>query len=163
MVQDVEYFEQGPSRQIRDLRYEPIAINIWSGVPNLDMLRDDSQWMVDESGKRKPDGRVLVLIHDMSGLTERPSPEMRKFVSELEMDRSVIVSACAVISNSLVRGAITAINWVRGDSEAIEVAGTIQEAIAKTSRILQAKGFAGPDLDASAYLPPTWQNTAANQ
>ena len=155
----------GPGGSIvLDDRYEPIVIATWFGAPDSDAIRRFFAWndaVIDRARLRGG----YVLISD-SNEAKRPAPLERRLISELTLampeDAKVLnVGNYVVLNNPLIRGALTAMQWLSPSPWAITTVGSCADAITRSLEDLKRAKLSAPDgLDAAEYRAPPRPNDA---
>ena len=110
------------------------------------------------------EGRRFYSISDAS-LAGRPSPEVRRLFADdvkaraekTERPDEAEVSS-VVLTNRLLRGALTAIGWVAPSMKYLHTAGTMQEALEHIFEEMRADGVTPP----VAVEPATYKSPAAD-
>ena len=105
------------------------------------------------AGKR---GKRHVTMTDSSTVKSMPDATVRRFVAEQQAEVEalyghLVIGSAVVVGSGVVRGALTAINWIRPLAERQEYVATRLEGMQVCVRWLEADGLPVPD-PARAYL-----------
>ena len=117
------------SKLILDDGLGPLLIATWIGPATLELVHHLHSWLDEEIASAQRRGTKLLLVNDGT-YAGRPSAEVRRAFTERMTGFETIVQTIAVIDNPLVRGAMTAIRWVTGDSFDVLSCKTMPEAMA---------------------------------
>lgn len=143
---------------VLDDRYEPILIATWFGAPGAESIRRFFAWNDAVLARARLRGGY-VLITD-SNEAKRPAPLERRLISELtaampEDATALNVGNYVVLNNPLIRGALTAMQWLSPSPWAITTVASCAEAITRSLADLeQAKLSAPSGLVAADYKAP---------
>ncbi len=149
----------GNATVIVDDRYLPVLISVWSGQANMETARwfkAENQTQMEAIVAR---GQPYVMISDASN-AERPQPAVRKYFAELSDDavegsEALSLGNYVVITNAVIRGALTAIGWISERAARMTSVASMQEAIERALADLDAAGVPRPPgLDPATYRPP---------
>ncbi|MCA9696955.1 MAG: hypothetical protein KC431_05485 [Myxococcales bacterium] len=109
-------FSDEHCRAIIDTRNLPLLIAAWGGVPTLKLVSEyfDAHKEVVEELAARGERCVMVTRSESAG---RPPADVRQMITDRtaairEVLNKAIVANAIVITNPLVRGAMTAIGWV---------------------------------------------------
>ena len=150
---------------VLDDRLSPILIATWFGSATAQTVQAFEVWLDERIAEARARGERLTLINDSID-ADRPKPEARRRFTEHEFDSEVLIALPAVITNPLVRGAITAIGWVLGDKmkavsswaslpEAFEFArGALRDAGARPPPPSRIQGYVRPERESRASKRP---------
>jgi hypothetical protein len=151
-----ELKDQGGSVLI-DERFDPLIVASFYGVITPKLITEFSGWFRGYLMALRPHTK-FVMINDPRGVPSH-SPVIRKIaVEEMKKLRAMIelhsLENIMIIDNTLLRGAITALNWLTGN-RAHCVVKDMPEAITTAVQALIRAGFPVPDgLDPLRYEVP---------
>lgn len=140
-----------------DARHWPVVIATWVGNADLDSVRKFFDWnheVIDKARGEK--GYVIITDADRAS---RPPPDVRRLVAQLTdampADSTALnVGNYIVITSALVRGALTAMQWISRDRWATVQVASMAEAISRAFLDLDQAGIRRPTtLDPNAYSP----------
>ena len=136
----------------------PVVIATWEGSNNVAAVRDFFAWNESVITRARRAGGYLMITD--ADKAQRPPPDVRRAVAELTdaMPRDAInlsIGNYVVITNPLVRGALTAMQWVsRREWKSTQV-GSMAEAIEQALSDLDAVGRERPPgLNPRNYVRP---------
>jgi hypothetical protein len=147
-----------------DETHWPVVIITWIGRADADSVRKFFAWNRSVLPRADKAGGY-VMITDASAAA-RPDADVRRLVAELNDElppeaRDLSIGNYVVITNPLIRGAMTAMQWVsRSEWQAIQVS-SMHEAIRRSFIELDKAGKLRPrSLDPDRYVPPTASKSA---
>ena len=150
---------KGPEGSITlDGRYHPVAIATWDGQADEASIRKFFEWNA-EVVRMAADAGGYILITDAT-TAKRPPPNSRRLIAELtnaidESANQLSLANYVVLTNPLVRGALTAIQWISAQPGDITYVDTCDEAIKRSIETLKAAGMPVPEgLNPAAYQRP---------
>jgi hypothetical protein len=156
-----EYFtaRDGDASVVGDIRHFPILIATWFGEPTEHLVRAYFAWSDEVAREAFERGQRYVIISD-NAHAERPSPTIRKLISALidagpaaETDR--VITSFVVFESALVRGAVTAMQWLSRKDWNLTTSATVQLAVAGALSVLKQYRMPIPArLSASTYVTP---------
>jgi hypothetical protein len=153
----METFTDGEASLIVDDSHGALYIATWFGAPNDRVVTRYFDWFDRTVGRHLRDKAPFVLITDALD-TARPTPSARKLIAErtdaMPAFGELNVGNYLVLSNPLVRGAITAMQWISRKPWTSVMVGTLQEALARGLGDLARAGARRPSLDAERYQRP---------
>jgi hypothetical protein len=147
----------GDASMVIDDRHGALYISTVFGAPTERLMNDYFAWyrpMIETHMRlRKP------WVHVTDALeTGRPSPKVRALVADLTNTlpdlTGVNVGNYLVIGSALVRGAITAMQWLSRRRWDSEVVGSMDEALRRGLADLRAAGAPVPPIDPKSYRRP---------
>jgi hypothetical protein len=148
-----------------DDRYAPLIITTFLGETDLVL----GKWFEEAHKKiilnHGVQGRRVLSIADAT-LAVKPTPDMRRFWAELS-DRTTptmkeaTLATFLVVSNPLIRGAITAISWMSPSLRDLESFATIDLAIREAFQRLARAGTPIVSLAEPYQLPDLAQKARA--
>jgi hypothetical protein len=118
----------------------PLVYAVWPGEPVSD---EEFARMVDRMSSFSHKGEPFVVIHDARKAV-RPSPKQRALAAErqkqdTEMTRRYLRGMALVVSNPIVAGVVTAINWIAPPPYPQKTFSKIAEAEEWVTRLLPPK------------------------
>jgi hypothetical protein len=143
---------------IIDDRYAPLVVSTFIGSVSL----AEGKWfeskilkLADRHFRR---GNRIINIHDAT-YSARTSPEMRRFWADMSERNEAtldlqLLEGPVVISNSIIRGVMTAVGWLNPKVAKIQTYGTIEKAIAESLVKLSDAGMKA-QAPAKGYSLPT--------
>jgi hypothetical protein len=161
-VKDVQTFKSDRGALVMDVRHPPIVIATWFGKASIDTV--EAFFHVSMAAYREAIARGTphVLITDTVD-SDMPDAAIRAHIAELTKAQNETLAATAdlnygsyvVISNPIIRGALTAIGWLTGGMDNVNVS-SCTEAIARAKEDYEARGGRWPaSLTADGYTRPT--------
>lgn len=141
-----------------DPTHWPIAIATWVGPADEAGVRRFFAWnerVVERA--RGTGGYVLITDADRA---QRPAPSVRRLVAELtdampEDATALSVGNYVVVSSRLIRGAMTAMQWLSNEPWTSVLVGTMHEALVAALDDLDHAGLPRPTgLDPTCYARP---------
>jgi hypothetical protein len=157
-VRPLQRFDSPKGAIVCDSRHWPIVIATWIGSNDVSAVRNFFAWN-DEVLERARSGSGYLLITDADDAA-RPPPEVRRVVATLTDQMAGDASALnlgnyVVLTSALVRGALTAMQWISRDKWATTQISGMPEAIARAFEDLARAGLQAPStLDPSTYRRP---------
>jgi len=150
----IEELRDGESLIIADDDRAPILVTTWFGAATLKNVDRFFAWAEARAALAKKSGSCLVLICDALN-AERPGPEVRQAFTRMQLDSEVVIASPVVLTNPLVRGAMTAIGWIMGDRmKGVTSWSTIEEAVDAARKALAARGVRVDPHAFDGYLRP---------
>jgi hypothetical protein len=156
-----EYFtaRDGDASVVGDIRHFPILIATWFGEPTESLVRAYFAWSDEVAREAIENGQRYVIISD-NAHARRPSPTVRKLVATLidegpaaETDR--VITSFVVFESALVRGAVTAMQWLSRKDWNLVTTATVQQAVAGALGVLKQHRLPLPArLSSSTYVTP---------
>lgn len=144
-----------------DDRTYPVVFATWIGASDAESIQAFFDWNDAVLRRVAADRRVFTLVTDAT-LASRPDPAARALIAErtarMTREHTTVeafrVTGPIVIENPLVRGALTAIEWVLGTSMNAEYVDTCATAIASARRGFEKRGAPWPaGLTPDGYVP----------
>jgi hypothetical protein len=168
-----EFFSarDGDGAVIGDIRHFPVLIVTWFGEPTEHLVRRYFGWSDDVARHAIARGQRYVIISDNSR-ARRPPPTVRKIVSKLIDDGPAAATDCVietfvVFESALVRGAVTAMQWLSMKDWNLRTAATVQLAVEGALKAVDDYGLPRPArLSAATYVapePPVGPQVAASR
>ncbi|MFV8756150.1 hypothetical protein ACNOYE_36840 [Nannocystaceae bacterium ST9] len=140
----LERVVDGGAELVLDDRLSPILIATWFGSATPRTVDAFHAWVDERIADARSRGDRLTLVNDSID-ADRPAPEARRKFTEHELDASVLVASPVVLTNPLVRGAMTAIGWVLGDKmKGVHSSATLPEAFEHARNALREVGARPP-------------------
>ena len=136
----IEVLRDGESAIVVDDDHLNILIVTWVGTATVRNVERFHLWSKAHVAKANAARRYLVMINDALD-AQRPGPEVRAALARYELEGDVVVASPVVITNALVRGAMTAIGWMMGDRmKGVTAHATLEEAFEKARTALAERG-----------------------
>jgi hypothetical protein len=166
-----EYFTaaDGEAGVVGDIRHFPVLIATWYGEPTEPLVRAYFKWSDEVAAEAYSNDRRYVIISD-NVHARRPSPTVRKLVAALidagpAAKTERVISTFVVFESALVRGAVTAMQWLSHKEWNLTTAATVQIAITGALGVLAKHGAPIPArLSPSTYeRPPSPAGTSSAQ
>ncbi len=157
-MEGIEVFEGTGGTVIADARYAPLYIATWYDQPAEDVIRPFFAWNLRIVEQALRDGGY-VLITD-STRSERPAPVERRLIAELTEamppeGTERCLGSYVVVDNPLIRGALTAMQWLGANPWNFISVKTCAEAIRRGLENMAEAGMPLPsDLDPDRYEAP---------
>lgn len=139
-------FEDGESVIAIDERYAPVYLAAWYGAPTERTAREYFGWTtrVVEEGIRLRRKTVIVVDSEHAG---RPNANVRSLMAELSEAvprSSEYLTVFVALPNPLVRGALTAMQWLTRKVWPYTAVASRTEAITRALDTLRAAGVPAP-------------------
>jgi hypothetical protein len=139
-----------------DIRTYPIVIVTWYGLVNEQVV--DEYFEVNEAiAAHTAERREKYCVITDTEFAERPPPTVRKRIAERtdaieERYGPLVAASYLVVPSVVIRGAITAIQWVSRSQWATDMRRTMPEAFALAREALQKVGTTPPPpMGATGY------------
>jgi hypothetical protein len=151
-------FPAAQGEVVFDDQFWPFVFVTWRGVPDLATV--DAYFDAQQAAtvRARAEGVRLVVVSDALE-AENPPAVVRKRIAERSNAmryEDAHAASFVVLSNPLVRGALTAIQWWSKSPMAIDYVASCEEAIERGLARLDALGVARPPtLSAQRYRRPT--------
>lgn len=158
-VEDYFTARDGDAAVIGDIRHFPVMITTWFGEPTEDLIRHYFAWSDEVARQAIGCGQRYVIISD-NARARRPPPTVRKLVTKLidggpAAATDCIVATFVVFESALVRGAVTAMQWLSIKDWNLTTAATVQQAVAEALKAVDQYGFPRPArLSPARYVAP---------
>jgi hypothetical protein len=146
-------------------KFFPVIIATWEGTADVGNCMAFAAWHERQVDRASREGARLISISD-SAHAQRPPPTVRKFFAEwmarLESEPDdPTLAIIVVVTNALMRGALTAIGWVRPEVSEMVVVPDIGSAISNALALLASANYPAPaGLDPATYRSPAQAATA---
>jgi len=153
----MQTFRDGQSAILTDDRWAPVYFVTWFGATSEKTATGYFAWnrQVIETAIRTK--TPTVLISDATD-AERPPPKVRALMAELsdaQPRAEGLVFSYVVLPNALIRGALTAMQWLTRKPWPIEMVASLPEAIERALAALDGAGARRPaGLDPRGYVRP---------
>jgi hypothetical protein len=149
---------EGEHAVVIDERWSPPVVFItWFGASTERIVREYFAWnkaYVEEAIRTKT---PRLMISDSIDAT-RPPPKVRALMAELSDQQpraEGLVFVYLVLPNPLIRGVMTALQWVTRRPLPVEIVSTMEEALERGFADLERAGGRRPlKLDAKSYVRP---------
>lgn len=122
---DVEVFESEGCEVHCDARTLPVVFVTWFGLATVELVDAYFAWSNRLNERAHASGRRYVMITDtLEG--ERPSPLVRKHISELTNAQpdyvdALTIESLVVIDSPIMRGTLTALSWLIPDFDVVPI------------------------------------------
>jgi hypothetical protein len=133
----------GKSELYLDDALPPILIITWIGPATLDLVDRFTRWADEQVATAKRSKRPLIMVHDATA-ADRPGAEVRRAFAEQRVDPTVSTRTIVVLTNPLVRGAMTAIGWLVGESFDVVSTKTMADALTQAAAYARSHGLVPP-------------------
>jgi hypothetical protein len=144
----IEVIRDADSTVVLDDDRLPILVVTWVGPATVKNVERFYAWAGERVKKATATGQLLVMVNDALD-AERPAPEARAAFTKHQFPTKVLILSPVVLTNPLVRGAMTAISWVLGDRmKGVTSCSTIEEAFESSFEALAQRGVA---IDRAAF------------
>lgn len=157
MEQGTKFFSDGRCTIVVDERHKPLHVVTWMGPPAEGPVRQYFDWSTQLVHEARKSGRSFAIVADTSQ-GDRPDPKMRALMAELSdgMPRAEdLITVYVAIPSALVRGAITAMQWLTRKRWPIEIVPSLAEGLKRATATLAARGAPLPaGFDAARYHRP---------
>jgi hypothetical protein len=148
----------GEAGLVLDARNFPILIVTVFGEADQVVVRRIFEWRAAMFERAKASGTRAVVVADIRP-AKRPPPLIRKLAAELidanPMPAEQAMPSFLVLDNALLRGALTALQWITTRKTKHCLVKDLQDALAGAMGALIEVGLDPPSLDPQAYpVPP---------
>jgi hypothetical protein len=138
----------------------PIFIATWIGPATLPLVAVFQEWTEARVDEAVAAGHPAFLISDASA-AGLPSAAVRRAFAEQKLDAAT--RSYVVITNKVMRGAMTAVAWLMGEELDVVTCRTLADALAQASEATRSCGLTPPSSAAiEAYLNRCQARTAAS-
>lgn len=148
-------FKDQDSAIVIDEGYAPIYLVAWFGAPTEVTARAYFTWSTGIIEEAIRGSRNIVIIVDSED-AGRPTAKVRALMAELSehMPRAEkLIAVFVALPNPLVRGAMTAMQWVTRKPWPMTVVSSLEEGLTRGLATLRAAGVGSPaGLDARTHL-----------
>lgn len=156
---DLRYIVDGGSVVVLDARYWPVVFATWFDEPTESLVRKyfEAHDVLLERGRanREP----FVLVTDTFA-TKQPSAKARRLVADLTNAQpahaaSLTIGSIIVIESAILRGVVTALQWILPRMADSICVATISQAVERSLSTLDERGVKRPEtLSAASYQRP---------
>ena len=138
-----------------DARHFPLVVITWFGEMNEATYRQFHDWMCSVVERAQAEGTKVAMVNDARN-ARRPPPTVRKYIAELTDSmvgefEAYSVDNFIVIDNALVRGALTAMQWLSNARWGVRPVPSLAEALERALRLLEAENIPVPPVDPQHY------------
>jgi hypothetical protein len=123
----------------------PILVATFVGPATLTLVDRFHQWCDQHDAICQREGRPVIMISDATRAGRPPAPVRRAFA---EHSFTSETRSYAVIDNPLIRGAMTAVGWLVGDSFDVISCKTLADAFELASEFARERGLQPPPASA---------------
>lgn len=136
-----------------DDRHFPLIVMYWVGTPDAELCTDVFAWRDKMLERAAAKGEFAIVIHHTNKMVN-PSATARRRTAEVAPAGPQLLGNYVVANNPLLRGVMTALKWMAGDSIKITTYAKIDDALTTALKALDSAGTIPPLTSASAYAPP---------
>src|SRR5690606_26182016 len=141
-----------------DARYAPLLITTWVGAPSETQVRRYYDWLNERVEEARANDQQIVTVADARD-ADSPTATVRRLFAELadesfERHRGVLHGHVAVLSGTILRGALTAVSWMMRRGPAIQVEAQLSTGIQRALAQLGQLGVEPPELLPTQYRAP---------
>lgn len=146
----------GDAEVVLDDSLSPILIATWFGSPTAKTIDAFHAWADERIADARSRGEHLVLINDSTD-SGRPDADARRKFTAHDFDTNVLIAVPTVITNPLIRGAMTAVGWMIGEKmKRVTTWRTMPDAFDHARTALREAGsHPPPPARINAYSRPT--------
>lgn len=131
----------GDREFVVDTRYLPLVVTTWFGSPSLSLVEAYDRWLRQFVERSLVCERKVVLLDDASR-AERPVPQVRGRLAQLDCPAPVIVARVIVVQTPAIRGAVTALSWITGRT--LRTVETIEDGVQECLGIFSQRKIEPP-------------------
>jgi hypothetical protein len=151
-------YRDGDCAFVADARDFPLLVTTWWGEASVPLVRRFFAWNDAMCTRAMSEDTHVAMVSD-NRHSKRPPATVRKLLAELTDASTEIAGGRAlptlvVIDNALVRGALTAIQWLSARSWGVQVVASVEDGLRQALDALAAAGAEPPDVDPSAHVAP---------
>jgi hypothetical protein len=155
---DVKGFQApgGKGYALIDLRYFPVSVMVWKNDPFEELMHPYYAWRLKASQLAHERGALHVVIKDLSEWGV-PKPTVRQIIGEYAQrdNEEHFGWRFLIVSNPIMRGAVTAIAWIKGENSAYSFHKNIAASIAAARTMYDQRGLEFVDgLHEDTYVFP---------
>ena len=151
----MEIYRDRTSTIVLDDARAPVLVATWSGTATVRNVERFYAWARDQASLARKSGALLVMVSDAID-AGRPGADVRQAFATEQMESDIIIASPTVITNPLVRGALTAVGWLLGDRmKGVTAWSTLDEAFAEARRALAERGVSVDPTVFAEYARPT--------
>jgi hypothetical protein len=147
-------FRDGDCAYVGDERHFPLALTTWWGEPTEKMMRSYFAWAAGLIARAAASDLYVIFVSD-SRFTTRPPATVRKVAADLAnaMPHSErTLQSFVVLDSALIRGAITALQWLSSRDLNLTMVGTVERAITSALELFATRGITlARSIDPAAY------------
>jgi hypothetical protein len=159
MPVDLVGFRDGDCAYVGDIRWFPVMITTFFGESNETQIRHWFDWYHGLFARLPAAGTRYVAITDATR-SQRPPPTIRKLIAELtdafpEPWTEACVATYVVLDSAIVRGALTAMQWLSSRSWRINPVASMADALEQAIAAMTKAGMPIPaGMSPAAYVAP---------
>jgi hypothetical protein len=156
---DLVYVQDGDSTAVIDSRAWPIVFATWFDEPTENLVRRYFEAHAPLVERARVMNQPFVLVTDTFA-TRQPSAKARKLIADLTSAQPSYAAAMSagsiiVIESAILRGVVTALQWILPRMADSENVSSIGGAIDRAFALLDGRGIARPvGLSARTYKRP---------
>jgi hypothetical protein len=139
----MQEFSEGESTIVVDDHLAPIYFAAWIGVPTETIARSYCNWSTKVIQRAVRTQRACVVIID-SASAARPSAAVRAAIAEMT-ERTPRVAVYVSAPHALVRGAITAMQWISRKPWPMTMVSSVEDGAKKALVFLRNAGVTPPE------------------
>ncbi len=144
---------------VADARYFPVLVITWWGAADEALVRRYFQWNDTMLARAEAEDTKVAFVSD-NRASKRPPATVRALTAELS-DRSGeglsrrSLATMVVLDSALVRGALTAIQWLSSRPWNLTMVGGVEQALHRALELLDGEDIPVPvGLDPARYASP---------
>ncbi len=156
---DIDHLVDGDCGIVLDDRYFPLVVSTWYGDPGEAIVRRYFVWLAGIIERSRKAGTPYVLVTDAT-YAKRPKPSVRQVVAELtdalpDDTAQINIGNYVVVESALIRGALTAMQWISRQTWKSETVPSCEEALRRGFADLRQAGQPIPEgLSPESYVRP---------
>ncbi|WP_146157359.1 hypothetical protein [Enhygromyxa salina] len=141
-----------------DLRYFPLTFIKKKGDPSEAYVHAYYKWRKAASAFAHENGMIHIVVKDIDewGI---PKPTIRKMIGDYASRDTEDVGFAwryIVVTKPVMRGAVTAILWIKGDTQRVSFVASYADAIRTANQLFQDSGCQPPSIDPAGFVP-SWE------
>jgi hypothetical protein len=141
-------FRSGDSAYVVDATWFPVLFTTFYGANNEPVVRHWFDWYHAQCRRADAENIQYVSITDATP-SERPPATVRKLIADLtdageERWTELCLGAYIVLDSAIVRGALTAVQWLSPRTRRLSPVATLEDAIAESSAAMQRANMVLP-------------------
>ena len=139
-----------------DMRYFPLTMEKKLGDPSEEYVHNFYKWRKACSAVAARNNTFHVNIMDICDWGV-PKPTIRRLIGEYsaaDKDEEGFAWQFIIVDKPVIRGAVTAIVWMRGDNSVFSFVANWQEAVRNAIAEFDKRGLPTPKVDPATYKMP---------
>jgi hypothetical protein len=152
----LEAWQSSEGLMVLDTRYPPLMISTFTGTLDLECVRRHDETATRLVLELATGGKKPICIIDARRVNP-PGPQVRKYWASRIDSHSIqlLLATFVVIDSPILRGVLTAIEWLSRSPRRVEWFPTLQEAISVANARLRVSGSSEAFINEAEYrLPP---------